>query len=639
MSIDLDNQIREAIAATRHQAPSPIAWSDVLARSAASPSTTKSPAMPTGRGRLLMAAAAGLVLVLIAGLAVIGNDGSNIDPATTTPPTPPPTSPPTSERALADIEPGETAVPTIIPAGWTIEPLIDDDGLSWTVIDSASGRSGTVQITGALDSSADNEVVGIAGVEWEVLESVPAYRATFDQVSVVVLTSDFALDDIEPLMAGLRSGALDEHPGGVFKVRNIGTEFASTESGVLRAAIVNERLCWAFFGLDGSGSRGCQLDPFAAPAPGGVAVDDSVAVLTQFGTQISGDNRWYDTVIGVTRNDIEAVELEYIDGETVTTATADPRDQLGVRLFAVDKLIVRTDETSSLVSVSVTTPDEPPAPIPAFEPLAPGEILIPSFIPDGWEVTPAFVEENRASWQFSNSRGEGGGRVNLYFYGPDETPVNGGAGTLDSGRWEVLDTTGDIFAFQALEDRVQANVTAFGFTRDEIDPFIAGLRAGAPGDHPSEFFDTTTSGAIIATPDPDLVVRAAQVGDSFCWSLTSTISSSNECTDDAIAQLDRDPRDTDDGVATSDGVAVLTYGWTAVPENSTDPNAAIVTNIVRLMGVTEPSTLEVTVITPNGDVIIVPTAAVPDRPDLRLFALQLVVDSGGFSPDQIQVTR
>jgi len=84
---------------------------------------------------------------------------------------------------------------------------------------------------------------------------------------------------------------------------------------------------------------------------------------------------------------------------------------------------------------------------------------------------------------------------------------------------------------------------------------------------------------------------------------------------------------------------VTDYGWTAVPKNSTDQNAAIVANIVRVIGVTDPFIPNVTITSPSGEAFVVQTGEIRDGLNIRFFALQIVVDAADFAPEQIQIDR
>ncbi len=344
MSTNFDERIRSVLADARSQAPAPVEWSDVVERTTA-PASTARPRF----GRVLVAAAAGLVIVLVAGLAVIAQRDSDVDSPSLT-----------ATEPLAQIEPGEAALPTVVPEGWSIEPLINDGQLTWNFVDPATGRTGGVSVGGPLDSAPTQEVIDVAGTEWERLESVTSYRAGFEMGSVVVYAPGFGFDEIEPLLAGLRPGAPGEHPGGVFDPRSDGDVIVSTDRGTLRAAVVNERVCWGFFNLDEIRTTGCSLDPLATPAPSKVSVDGGIAVLMQFGIGTSIENERNDTVIGVTTTDIAGVELEFTDGATITVPASDPTDALGVRFFVGDKLTVQTDDSMSLVAVTAAGLDDEP---------------------------------------------------------------------------------------------------------------------------------------------------------------------------------------------------------------------------------------------------------------------------------------
>ena len=297
---------------------------------------------------------------MIVGLAVLGRGDAGVDTSST--PSPSTVSSISPAESLAEIEFGEAAVPTFVPDGWSIDPLISDGLLTWNFVDTAGGRTGGVRISGRIDSGPTDDVVEVAGIEWEVLESTSSYRARFEEAGVVVSAPGFAFDEIEPLLDGLRPGPIDAHPGGVFDASSAAV-IATTSPGVLRATIVNERLCWAFSELGERRAIGCSLDPVDQAPPRGADVDDGVAVLMQFGIGTSIENQFRDTVIGVTSTDITAVEVEFTDGETVTIQTADPTGNLGVRMFVANKVIDRTDEAPSLVSISVPDPDEQPTPV------------------------------------------------------------------------------------------------------------------------------------------------------------------------------------------------------------------------------------------------------------------------------------
>lgn len=342
MSTNFDERIRSVLADARSQAPAPVGWSDVVERPIA-PAPTARPRF----GRVLVAAAAGLVMVLVAGLAVIAQRDSDVDAPSLT-----------AAQSLSQIEPGEAALPTDVPEGWSIEPLINDGQLSWNFVDPATGRTGGVGVGGPLEAAPSQAVVDVAGIEWEVLESVSSYRNGFELGSVVVYAPGFGFGEIEPLLAGLRPGPPADHPGGVFDPRSDGDVIVSADDGTLRAAVVNERVCWAFFELDEIRTTGCSLDPLATPAPSEVSLDDGIAILMQFGIGTSIENERNDTVIGVTTTDIAEVELEFTDGETITAPTSDPTGALGVRFFVADKLTVQTDESMSLLAVKVAGLDD-----------------------------------------------------------------------------------------------------------------------------------------------------------------------------------------------------------------------------------------------------------------------------------------
>jgi len=342
MKMELDNEIRELLAEARAQAPRPHDWHKVSARA-----TTQGHSEP-GPGRWLLTAVAGLLIVLVAGLAFVVTDNPS-GTSDQTPATVP------KVEGLSDLRAGQAAVPTIVPTGWTIEPLIvSADESSWDFVDPDTDRRGNVQVRGPEPAPASTASVSeLAGVEWNLVESpgLTTYRAHLEQATVIITATAFEYDEIEPLLAGVRSGPLSAHPGGSFTPDVNQSVVASTGNGTVSATTVNDRLCWAYFEADELRFHGCTLNPLDTPANVGVDVADDIAVLASFGTETATQGQWLDTNIGVTANAIEAVTLSYTDGAVATVQTQDDSGALGVRFFIATNTAARVDDSLSLTKV------------------------------------------------------------------------------------------------------------------------------------------------------------------------------------------------------------------------------------------------------------------------------------------------
>lgn len=261
-------------------------------------------------------------------------------------------------KGLSDLRAGEAAVPTTVPTGWTIEPLIvSADRSSWDFVDPDTARRGNVEVRGREPAPASpDSVFELSDVEWNLVESpgLKTYRANLEQATVIVIATGFEFDEIELLLAGLRTGPVSAHPGGSFTPDVNQAVVASTENGTVSATTVNGRLCWAYFEADELRFHGCILNPLDTPASTGVDVADDIAVLASFGTETATQGQWLDTNIGVTAPAIEAVTLTYTDGAVATVKTQDDSGALGVRFFIATHTATRAGDSLSLTKIEQT---------------------------------------------------------------------------------------------------------------------------------------------------------------------------------------------------------------------------------------------------------------------------------------------
>lgn len=355
MTSSLDDRVRSMIDDARSQAPAPIPWSEIETRSPTIPIDRRSP-VPVRRSMVI--GAVGLVAILVVSLVTLTlvDDHSPSDT---------PAADPT--RALSTLRPGEVAIPTAVPSGVLIDPVIvrTDAENSWTFTDETGRRRGSVTVLSQLEPSSGSRATSrIGDVDWQIDRGTANtwYIAQFADATVVVDATSFTPDEIEPLIAGLHAGPTASHPGGVFDPRNNAAVAATAVPAVfVRAAMVNGRLCFAAYDDDMLRIDGCLLDPLNAHVLDGVEVDDGIAILAEFGTAASADGLPRQTVIGVTLDDVPAVSIFFTNGNRIEVPATDNARDLDVHMFVAqhDDGPMESVTVASRQSTSSSTTDPP----------------------------------------------------------------------------------------------------------------------------------------------------------------------------------------------------------------------------------------------------------------------------------------
>ncbi|BAN03243.1 hypothetical protein [Ilumatobacter coccineus] len=289
------------------------------------------------------------------------------------------------------------------------------------------------------------------------------------------------------------------------------------------------------------------------------------------------------------------------------------------------------DSTTSTAIATTTIPIPTSFPAPALGDLGlldSTHLVVPSVVPDGWTITPSLIGDGSQRWTFENPARKASGSVRAYS-APDVVADAADRPSGEPVRWSVEMSQEMFRVYTARADtNDQVAVTVIGsdpalfddFLLD-FDEFLLGLTVGDRAQHPAGAFDAQVDGTVAAAGDSDDVsLRAAAVGDHLCWSMSPTVFSTRGCA--------RDPFDdvSADGPELDTGIAVLSQGGLGIPQNSTDPDAAIVTTIVRLAGVTLPSIDNVAITLATGETVTVPTGEVNDELGLRFFVYVTVVD-------------
>lgn len=362
----LDKDIHNLVGRAAVRASDPVPWNDVLSR-AVSPGTGT--AVPTQRRYLgAFIAAAAVVVVLVGGIALANRPRGDDSVVSNSAPTTAEASS-TALRPLEALSEGDVIVPTVMPDGWALSPLVvhvpgitmfdvtDADG-------STIGASTFVATDGSapdvLDDSADR-VMTLSGVEWEVRGT--DFVTTVGDTRIIVGSPD-EIDPtvIERFVDGLRAGLRVEYPAGVFVVQSDGVETAVSRSGTqLRVESIGAFTCHAVVDASGNSSGDCSIDPFDTTRTPTIALDNGIAVLGTSGqgrTQnaVEADAPVIETTLhagGITTSNIDAVEITLVDGTVVTLPTQDLSGQFSHRYFVLTAVIAGDafDGTGPIASI------------------------------------------------------------------------------------------------------------------------------------------------------------------------------------------------------------------------------------------------------------------------------------------------
>lgn len=366
----LDKDIHNLVGHAAVRAPDPVPWNDVLSR-AVSPGTCT--AVPTQRRYVgAFIAAAAVVVVLVGGIALANRPRGDDSVVSNSAPT-------TAERSSAALRPlealseGDIIVPTVMPDGWTLSPLVVHvPGLTMFDATDADGRTigaSTFFATDGSDSDvlADSvdRVTTLAGVEWAVRET--DFVTTVGNTRIIV-GSPNEIDPtfIESFVDGLRAGLRAEYPAGVFVVESDGIETAVSQSGTqLRVESIGAFTCHAVVDASGSSSGDCSIDPFDTTRSPTIALDNGIAVLSTSGegrTQnaVDADAPVIETTLnaaGITTSNIDAVEITLVDGTVVTLPTQDLSGQFSHRYFVLTAVIAGDafDGAGPIASIRIAT--------------------------------------------------------------------------------------------------------------------------------------------------------------------------------------------------------------------------------------------------------------------------------------------
>jgi hypothetical protein len=204
--------------------------------------------------------------------------------------------------------------------------------------------------------------------------------------------------------------------------------------------------------------------------------------------------------------------------------------------------------------------------------------------------------------------------------GPWRSETGSETMTLNGTTWSVLERSDTNFQAVGTIGETLIVTSSNGHSRATFDRFIAGLRTGSINDYPGITYNIETGGTEVAGLADDLItLDVRREGQWRCWSLKSDVfSNSGHCTDEQ---------------ANLNGVLILAEGGTGIPENSTDPNAAIVTSIVQLAGVAPLDSREIEVEFIDGQVIRVPIENRAGGTDEGYFVALATIDGMAFDGD------
>lgn len=269
-----------------------------------------------------------------------------------------------------------------------------------------------------------------------------------------------------------------------------------------------------------------------------------------------------------TVNDVPVTTAPAVTSTTIAPTTIPPT--------TVPAEMVTVDESMGLAPLSDITLSSIP---------------IPSEVPPGANFDPLVVRPPEGFGVQYAIRFDDGASLDVWSApGPWRSEIGSETMTLNGTTWSVMERSSTNFQAVGTISETVMVIFSDGHERATFDRFIAGLRTGSITDYPGITYNIETGGTEVAgLADDAMTLDVRRVGRWRCWSLKSDVFADNGgCTDESTEP---------------NGVLILSEGGTGIPENSTDPNAAIVTSIVRLAGVAPLDSAEIEIEFIDGQVV------------------------------------
>lgn len=287
----------------------------------------------------MTAAAAMLVVVGIGGL-VLTTSTTDEEPASTSPlkseQSTPVAADPTNLATVTQIAMDEWLIPSNPPAdtGFLFADLAQPAG-SRTV--RYGYEDGTTTLTITIDTQLLDEVTGttlnVDGVDWNLTKQPESWDATRRVGDSVVRVSSSSLDSAERegVLADLHlveTADLPLEPLDLDMVQNDGRDVASftisNETLTMRVTSQNNHYCvQRYIGAAAAGGCGDRLDPATDLASGlqqgSATSDDAQALILE--------------AAGIVAPDVTRIEVDFINGETVTTTPTDHSGTFAARFW------------------------------------------------------------------------------------------------------------------------------------------------------------------------------------------------------------------------------------------------------------------------------------------------------------------